>query len=66
MSEHCLVTAQIVPENTTTHDADEGEEVPIVLMQDVPDMKYHGEFLHFVSESGISQEEYEEAVWDGR
>lgn len=40
----------------------EGEECPFVLMRDVPALKYHEE-LHCLSEPGLSQREYEQAVW---
>lgn len=40
----------------------EGEECPFVLMHTVPVMKYHEE-LHCLSEPGLTQQEYERAVW---
>lgn len=44
----------------------EEEECPIVLMQDVPLPKYHSDPVRFVSESGVSQQEYEKIVWSRR
>jgi hypothetical protein len=44
----------------------EHEECPVVLMQSVPLLKYHEAPVRFVSESGVTQKEYEEMVWNRR
>ncbi len=45
----------------------EGEEleVPVLLIRDIPKMKYHEKPLHFMSEPGISQEDYEHMIFSG-
>lgn len=40
-------------------------EVPVLLIQDIPKMKYHEKPLHFMSEPGISQEDYEHMILSG-
>lgn len=40
-------------------------EVPVLLIQDIPKMKYHEKPLHFMSEPGISQEDYEHMIFSG-
>jgi hypothetical protein len=40
-------------------------EVPILLIRDIPKMKYHEKPLHFMSEPGISQEDYEHMILSG-
>ena len=40
----------------------EGDEYPIIFVQDVPPMRYHGAPLHFMSEAGMSQDEYKHAA----
>ena len=40
----------------------EGNDYPIIFVQDVPPMRYHGAPLHFMSESGMSQQEYKHAA----
>lgn len=40
----------------------EGVECPFVLMRTVPPLKYHEE-LHCLSQPGLTQQEYEQAVW---
>lgn len=40
----------------------EGSDYPIIFVQDVPPMRYHGPPLHFMSESGMSQQEYKHAA----
>lgn len=40
-------------------------DIPIVLIRDIPKMKYHENPLRFMSEPGISQEEYEHMVLSG-
>lgn len=40
-------------------------EVPVLLIRDVPKMKYHEKPLHFMSEPGISQEDYEHMIFSG-
>ena len=44
----------------------EGSDFPIVFIQEVPKIKYHGAPLHFMSESGMSQEEYQQAAVSNR
>lgn len=40
-------------------------DIPILLIQDIPKMKYHEKPLHFMSEPGISQEQYEHMILSG-
>jgi len=40
-------------------------DVPILLIRDIPKMKYHEKPLHFMSEPGISQEDYEHMILSG-
>lgn len=40
-------------------------EVPVLLIRDIPKMKYHEKPLHFMSEPGISQEDYEHMIFSG-
>ena len=40
----------------------EEEEFPIALIPTVPRMKYHDAPLHFMSQAGISQQDYEQKV----
>ena len=44
----------------------EEQECPIVLIRDVPARKTHESPVAFVSEPGVSQQEYEEMVWNRR
>lgn len=44
----------------------EEQECPIVLMQDVPTNKRHDLPVCFMSESGVTQKEYERMVWSRR
>ena len=44
----------------------EEQECPIVLIRDIPERKSHENPVPFVSESGVSQQEYEEMVWSRR
>ena len=46
---------------------DEAEDIdiPIVLIQDIPKMKYHEKPLRFMSEPGITQEQYEHMILSG-
>ena len=48
--------------NATITDPIEEEEYPFVLMRTVPALRYH-EDLHCLSEPGLTQREYEQAVW---
>ena len=41
----------------------EAEEFPFVLMPTVPAMKYHDEPLHFMSQPGLTQKEYEQTLF---
>lgn len=40
-------------------------EVPLVLIHEIPKMKYHASPLQFMSEPGISQAQYEQMVLSG-
>lgn len=40
----------------------EEEELPIALVPTVPLLKYHDAPLHFMSQSGLSQQEYEQKI----
>ncbi|KAI4260217.1 MAG: hypothetical protein L6R35_007439, partial [Caloplaca aegaea] len=40
----------------------EEEEVPIALMPIVPPLKFHGAPYYFMSEPGITQQEYQRRV----
>ena len=40
-------------------------DIPMVLIQDIPKMKYHERPLHFMSEPGITQEQYEHMILSG-
>lgn len=40
-------------------------DVPILLIRDIPKMKYHEKPLHFMSEPGISQVDYEHMILSG-
>lgn len=40
-------------------------DVPLVLIQEIPKMKYHEKPLHFMSEPGITQEQYEHMILSG-
>lgn len=51
-------------DNAITSEPTEGEECPFVLMRTVPAFKYHDD-LHCFSEPGLTQREYEQAVWAG-
>ena len=46
---------------------DEVEEIdlPMVLIQDIPKMRYHEKPLHFMSEPGITQDQYEHMILSG-
>lgn len=44
----------------------EAQECPVVLILDVPVRKSHENPVPFVSEAGVSQQEYEEMVWSRR
>ena len=44
---------------------EEEEDVPMVLIQEIPKLKYHEEPLHFMSEPGITQEQYEHMILSG-
>ena len=46
-----------------TEEAENREERPLVLMQNVPAQKYHQD-LDCVTESGVTQQEYEESLLD--
>lgn len=41
---------------------EEGEEVPIVLMPNIPLLKFHDAPNYFMSEPGITQQEYQKRI----
>lgn len=53
---------------TMDHAVEEVEEweVPLVLMQEIPKMRYHESPLQFMSEPGITQAQYEQMLLSGR
>lgn len=42
------------------------QDIPIVLMQEIPKLKYHDKPLRFMSEPGITQAQYEHMILSGR
>ena len=50
--------------NDTVEEAEEWE-VPIVLMQEIPKIKYHASPLQFMSEPGVTQAQYEHMLLSG-
>ena len=42
------------------------KDVPVVLIEEIPKMKYHASPLHFMSEPGVTQEQYEHMILSGR
>lgn len=48
-----------VPVASSSH---EEEEVPIVLIPNIPIIKFHNKPFYFMSEPGITQQEYQQRV----
>ena len=44
----------------------EGNDFPIIFIEEVPKIKYHEAPFHFMSESGMSQGEYQQAAVSNR
>ena len=48
---------------TITTIVEEEEELPIALMPNIPRLKFHDAPYFFMSEPGITQQEYQKRIW---
>ena len=40
-------------------------DIPLIYVEDVPQLKYHTEPLHFISHAAIDQKEYQRRIMAG-